>query len=127
MLRYLRTLAGPRLALDRVDDPARLLHDEAQRDHRDGAGHAGRSSPSIHPFAPARPGRRVPPLIGDLERWLAEITGYDAVSLQPNAGSQGEFAGLLAIRGYHRSRGDVERDVCLIPSSARTAPTRPAR
>src|SRR6218665_2812528 len=53
-----------------------------------------------------------------LEWWLAEVTGYDAVSLQPNAGSQGELAGLLAIRGYHRARGDQHRDICLIPSSA---------
>ena len=53
-----------------------------------------------------------------LERWLAAITGYDAVSLQPNAGSQGELAGLLAIRAFHRGRGDHRRDVCLIPSSA---------
>jgi glycine dehydrogenase (decarboxylating) alpha subunit (EC 1.4.4.2)/glycine dehydrogenase (decarboxylating) beta subunit (EC 1.4.4.2) len=57
-------------------------------------------------------------LIEQLESWLAEITGYDAVSLQPNAGSQGELAGLLAIRGYHHDRGDAQRDVCLIPSSA---------
>ncbi len=57
-------------------------------------------------------------MIGDLETWLAEVTGYDTVSLQPNAGSQGELAGLLAIRGYHRSNGDTERTVCLIPSSA---------
>ena len=54
----------------------------------------------------------------ELERWLAEITGFDAVSLQPNAGSQGEYAGLLAIRRYHRSRGEAHRKVCLIPSSA---------
>ena len=57
-------------------------------------------------------------LIGDLESWLAEITGLPAVSLQPNAGSQGEFAGLLAIRRYHDSRGDTGRNVCLIPVSA---------
>ena len=57
-------------------------------------------------------------LIGDLEGWLTAITGYDSVSLQPNAGSQGEYAGLLAIRRYHRDRGDDHRDTCLIPSSA---------
>ena len=57
-------------------------------------------------------------LIEQLETWLAEVTGYDAVSLQPNAGSQGELAGLLAIRGYHHRRGDAQRTVCLIPSSA---------
>ena len=59
----------------------------------------------IHPFAPAEQAPGYLELIGDLERWLAEITGYDAVSLQPNAGSQGELAGLLAIRAYHRAHG----------------------
>src|SRR5690242_14169927 len=72
----------------------------------------------IHPYAPAHQTEGYRELIAGLERWLAELTGYDAVSVQPNAGSQGELAGLLAIRGYHRSRGDVHRDVCLIPSSA---------
>ncbi len=57
-------------------------------------------------------------LFRDLERWLAEITGFAAVSLQPNAGSQGEYAGLLVIRAYHHSRGDAHRNVCLIPTSA---------
>jgi glycine dehydrogenase len=72
----------------------------------------------LHPFAPADQTGGYRQLIGDLERWLAEVTGYDAVNLQPNAGSQGELAGLLAIHAYHRSRGDDTRDVCLIPSSA---------
>ncbi|MGQ2913985.1 aminomethyl-transferring glycine dehydrogenase [Microbacterium aurantiacum] len=72
----------------------------------------------VHPFAPADDVRGYLALIDQLEGWLAEMTGYDAVSLQPNAGSQGELAGLLAIRGYHRSRGDEGRTVCLIPSSA---------
>jgi glycine dehydrogenase len=72
----------------------------------------------LHPFAPVDRAEGTLALIADLERWLAEITGYDAVSLQPNAGSQGELAGLLAIRGYHRANGDTARDVCLIPSSA---------
>ncbi|MGH3518766.1 MAG: aminomethyl-transferring glycine dehydrogenase subunit GcvPB, partial [Haloechinothrix sp.] len=72
----------------------------------------------LHPFAPVEDAPGMLKVIGDLERWLAEVTGYDAVSLQPNAGSQGEFAGLLAIRAYHRDRGEAERDVCLIPSSA---------
>jgi glycine dehydrogenase len=72
----------------------------------------------IHPFAPTSQARGYLRLIHDLERWLAEITGYDAVSLQPNAGSQGEFAGLLAIRAWHRDQGQAHRDVCLIPSSA---------
>jgi glycine dehydrogenase len=72
----------------------------------------------LHPFAPAEDASGLLSIVADLERWLAEITGYDAVSLQPNAGSQGEFAGLLAIRAYHRSRDEQARDVCLIPASA---------
>src|SRR5699024_11224397 len=59
-----------------------------------------------------------PTMITPLMTWLADLTGYETVSLQPNAGSQGEFAGLLAIRAYHASRGEGERDVCLVPSSA---------
>ncbi len=73
---------------------------------------------SIHPFAPVDQTVGYQRLIDQLEHWLAEITGYAAVSLQPNSGAQGELAGLLAIRAYHRSRGDHERDVCVIPSSA---------
>ncbi|WP_322411894.1 aminomethyl-transferring glycine dehydrogenase [Microbacterium invictum] len=72
----------------------------------------------VHPFAPADDVRGYAALIEQLESWLAELTGYDAVSLQPNAGSQGELAGLLAIRGWHRANGDEGRVVCLIPSSA---------
>jgi glycine dehydrogenase len=72
----------------------------------------------IHPFAPAEQTAGYRDLVTSLEGWLAEVTGYDAVSVQPNAGSQGELAGLLAIRAYHRSRGEEARDVCLIPSSA---------
>jgi glycine dehydrogenase len=73
---------------------------------------------SLHPFAPADQSIGSRKLISQLSKWLVEITGYDAVSLQPNAGSQGEFAGLLAIRNYHDSRSEQERDICLIPSSA---------
>ena len=73
---------------------------------------------SLHPFAPLDQAGGSVQIVRDLEAWLAEVTGYDAVSLQPNAGSQGELAGLLAIRGYHRSRDQAHRDVCLIPSSA---------
>jgi glycine dehydrogenase len=73
---------------------------------------------AIHPFAPDTDTVGYRELIGDLEGWLAEVTGYDSVSLQPNAGSQGELAGLLAIRGYHLANGDAQRTVCLIPSSA---------
>jgi glycine dehydrogenase len=73
---------------------------------------------SLHPFAPADQTVGSRKLIKQLSDWLVAITGYDAVSLQPNAGSQGEFAGLLAIRNYHDSRGDQGRNICLIPSSA---------
>src|SRR5699024_10466632 len=73
---------------------------------------------SIHPFAPDAQTEGWRELIAELEAWLAEITGYDRVCVQPNAGSQGELAGLLAIRGYHRSRGQDARTVCLVPASA---------
>lgn len=73
---------------------------------------------NLHPFAPEADVEGTLGLIEQLENWLAEMTGYDTVSLQPNAGSQGELAGLLAIRGYHRANGDLDRDLCLIPSSA---------
>jgi glycine dehydrogenase len=72
----------------------------------------------IHPYAPADQVRGYATMLGELETWLAEITGFPAVSLQPNAGSQGEYAGLLAIRRYHDARGERQRDVCLIPGSA---------
>ena len=72
----------------------------------------------LHPFAPAAQTEGYARLFADLERWLADITGFTAVSLQPNAGSQGEYAGLLVIRARHRHRGEAQRDVCLIPVSA---------
>jgi glycine dehydrogenase len=72
----------------------------------------------LHPFAPLDQARGYQELFRRLERWLAEITGFAAISLQPNAGSQGEYAGLLAIRAYHQSRGESQRRVCLIPASA---------
>ncbi len=72
----------------------------------------------MHPFAPADQAKGYARIFSDLERWLSEITGFAAVSLQPNAGSQGEYAGLLVIRAYHASRGDTHRNVCLIPDSA---------
>ena len=72
----------------------------------------------LHPFAPADQSRGIRDLVDELSRWLCDITGYDAVSLQPNAGSQGELSGLLAIRAYHDARGDTDRTVCLIPASA---------
>ncbi|HSP43779.1 MAG TPA: aminomethyl-transferring glycine dehydrogenase [Luteolibacter sp.] len=73
---------------------------------------------SLHPFVPADQSAGYREMLGELETWLAKVTGFAAVSLQPNAGSQGEYAGLLAIRGYHLSRGDAHRNVCLIPVSA---------
>ena len=73
---------------------------------------------NLHPFSPKEDIKGYLSLISELETWLCDVTGYDAVSLQPNAGSQGELAGLMAIRGYHLSRGDSQREVCLIPSSA---------
>ena len=73
---------------------------------------------AIHPFAPIEQTKGYQRIFADLEKWLAEITGFTAVSLQPNAGSQGEYAGLLAIRAYHHARGEPHRDVCLIPDSA---------
>ncbi|WP_291688779.1 aminomethyl-transferring glycine dehydrogenase, partial [Bradyrhizobium sp.] len=73
---------------------------------------------SLHPFAPAEQAGGYHALFARLEKWLCDITGYDAISLQPNSGAQGEYAGLLAIRGYHASRGEPQRKVCLIPSSA---------
>ncbi|MGO9876678.1 MAG: aminomethyl-transferring glycine dehydrogenase [Acidimicrobiia bacterium] len=117
MLRYLRRLADRDLALDRTMIPlgscTMKLNASAEMEPITWP-EWGR----IHPFAPNDQVGGYRELISDLERWLAEITGYDAVSLQPNAGSQGEYAGLLAIRRYHASRGEAERDVCLIPASA---------
>src|SRR5438874_13407123 len=72
----------------------------------------------LHPFAPVEQAAGYLEIFQQLEDWLAEITGFAAISLQPNAGSQGEFAGLLAIREYHSSRGQAHRDICLIPTSA---------
>jgi glycine dehydrogenase len=73
---------------------------------------------AIHPFAPAAQTKGYAKMLADLESWLATVTGFAATSLQPNAGAQGEYAGLLVIRAYHRARGDLHRDVCLIPTSA---------
>jgi glycine dehydrogenase len=73
---------------------------------------------ALHPFAPAEQAKGYHALFQRLEKWLCDITGYDAISLQPNSGAQGEYAGLLAIRGYHAARGEPHRRVCLIPSSA---------
>ncbi|MDH2426222.1 aminomethyl-transferring glycine dehydrogenase [Sphaerisporangium sp. TRM90804] len=117
LLRYLRKLQDKDIALDRSMIPlgscTMKLNATTEMEPITWPEFAG-----VHPYAPADQVEGYLELIGDLERWLAEVTGYDAVSLQPNAGSQGEFAGLLAIRAYHRANGDAGRDVCLIPSSA---------
>ena len=117
MLRYLRRLSDRDLALDRTMIPlgscTMKLNATSEMVPITWPEFA-----DVHPFAPNDQVEGYLELIHDLEARLATITGYDAVSLQPNAGSQGEYAGLLAIRGYHRSRGDVDRTVCLIPSSA---------
>jgi len=117
MLRYLRRLSDKDYALDRGMIPlgscTMKLNATAEMEPITWPEFA-----NIHPYAPASRTAGYESLVAQLEGWLAELTGYDAVSVQPNAGSQGELAGLLAIRGYHRSRGDDERDVCLIPSSA---------
>ncbi len=117
MLRYLRKLSDRDYALDRGMIPlgscTMKLNATTEMEPVSWPEFA-----NIHPFAPASRIGGYQLLVDQLEARLAEITGYDAVSVQPNAGSQGELAGLLAIRGYHRSRGESHRDVCLIPSSA---------
>ncbi|GIU93322.1 MAG: glycine dehydrogenase (decarboxylating) [Acidimicrobiia bacterium] len=117
MLRYLRRLADRDLALDRTMIPlgscTMKLNPTAAM-----IPITWRGFTDLHPFSPLDRAKGYRELIAELEGWLAEITGFDVVSLQPNAGSQGELAGLLAIRNYHRAKGRGERDVCLIPASA---------
>ncbi|MGW3363164.1 aminomethyl-transferring glycine dehydrogenase [Streptosporangium canum] len=117
MLRYLRRLQDKDIALDRSMIPlgscTMKLNATTEMEPITWPEFAG-----LHPYAPQEQAAGYLELIKELEGWLAEVTGYDAVSIQPNAGSQGEFAGLLAIRAYHKARGESGRDVCLIPSSA---------
>ncbi|GLY87211.1 aminomethyl-transferring glycine dehydrogenase [Actinoallomurus iriomotensis] len=117
MLRYLRRLQDKDIALDRSMIPlgscTMKLNATAEMEPITWPEFA-----QIHPFAPLEQARGYVELIGELESWLAEITGYAKVSVQPNAGSQGELAGLLAVHGYHAARGESHRNVCLIPSSA---------
>jgi len=117
MLRYLRSLADKDLALDRTMIPLGSCTMKLNA--------TSEMIPvtwpefcNIHPLAPAEQTEGFRELIDTLERMLVECTGYDAVSLQPNSGAQGEYAGLLAIRAYHRARGQGQRDICLIPESA---------
>jgi glycine dehydrogenase len=117
MLRYLRALSDRDLALDRGMIPlgscTMKLNATTEMEPISYPGFA-----NLHPFAPLEDAAGYVALIEELESWLAELTGYAKVSIQPNAGSQGELAGLLAIRAYHKSRGDHQRRICLIPSSA---------
>ncbi|MFE5340582.1 aminomethyl-transferring glycine dehydrogenase [Isoptericola sp. NPDC056578] len=117
MLRYLRSLSDKDLALDRTMIPlgscTMKLNATAEMEAISWPGFA-----DIHPYVPADQALGYAELVSTLEAQLAEITGYAGVSVQPNAGSQGEFAGLLAIKGYHRSRGEEHRDIVLIPASA---------
>ncbi len=117
LMRYLRKLADKDLALDRSMIPLGSCTMKLNA--------ASEMIPvtwaefgNLHPFAPAEQSQGYQQLTDELEAMLCAATGYDGISLQPNAGSQGEYAGLLAIRAYHRSRGDEQRDICLIPSSA---------
>ncbi|MEO8813625.1 MAG: aminomethyl-transferring glycine dehydrogenase, partial [Mycobacterium sp.] len=117
MMRYLRALSDKDIALDRSMIPlgscTMKLNAAAEMESISWPEFARQ-----HPFAPAADTRGLRRIIAQLTEWLAQITGYDAVSLQPNAGSQGEYAGLLAIHAYHAGRGESHRDLCLIPSSA---------
>ena len=117
MLRYIRKLSDKDIALDRSMIPlgscTMKLNATAEMLPVTWPEFA-----NMHPFAPANQTQGYQTLIEQLESMLSEITGYDGISLQPNAGSQGEYAGLLAIKSYHESRGDKHRDICLIPSSA---------
>jgi glycine dehydrogenase len=117
MLRYLKRLADFDYALDRGMIPlgscTMKLNSTTEME-----GVTWPEFSNLHPFSPKEDITGYLALINELETWLCDVTGYDAVSLQPNAGSQGELAGLMAIRGYHLSRGDSQREVCLIPSSA---------
>lgn len=117
LLRYLRSLADKDLALDRTMIPlgscTMKLNATAEM-----IPVTWPEFGNIHPLAPSAQTQGYKELIDSLEQMLVECTGYDAVSLQPNSGAQGEYAGLLAIRAYHRSRGEAHRDICLIPDSA---------
>jgi len=117
MMRWLRALQDKDIALDRAMIPlgscTMKLNAASEMRPVSWRGFGG-----LHPFAPRRQARGYGRMIDELEDWLERITGFDAVSMQPNAGSQGEYAGLLVIRAWHRSRGDDHRDICLIPSSA---------
>ena len=117
ILRYMRKLADRDLALDRAMIPLGSCTMKLNAT-TEMIPVTWPEFGALHPFAPTDQAKGYKELFENLQAWLCEITGYDAVSLQPNSGAQGEYAGLLAIRGYHRSRGEGHRNICLIPSSA---------
>ncbi|GAB1364474.1 hypothetical protein MASR1M32_37100 [Rhodobacter sp.] len=117
MMRYMRRLSDRDLALDRAMIPLGQLHDEAERRGRDDGDHLAGILDAA-PFVPVDQAAGYVEAINDLTAKLCEITGYDAFSMQPNSGAQGEYAGLLTILAYHKARGDHDRKVCLIPTSA---------
>ncbi len=117
MMRYLKQLADRDYALDRGMIPLGSCTMKLNA-ATEMAAVSWPEFSRVHPFAPEADVHGYLAMIEQLETWLAEVTGYDAVSLQPNAGSQGELAGLMAIRGFHRANGDLDRTICLIPSSA---------
>jgi glycine dehydrogenase len=117
LLRYMRKLADRDLALDRAMIPLGSCTMKLNAT-TEMIPLTWPAFGSLHPFAPKAQAAGYAALFRQLERWLIDITGYDAISLQPNSGAQGEYAGLLAIRGYHAARGEPQRTVCLIPSSA---------
>jgi glycine cleavage system P protein (glycine dehydrogenase) len=117
MLRYMRRLQAKDVALDRSMIPLGSCTMKLNAT-TEMIPVTWREFAMMHPFAPLEQAQGYQQLFEELEQMLAEITGFDTVSLQPNAGSQGEYAGLLAIRGYHRAHGQANRDVCLIPVSA---------
>ena len=117
LMRYLRRLADRDIALDRAMIPLGSCTMKLNA--------ASEMAPvswpefaNLHPFAPTHQAQGYLQMIAELEDMLCKATGYDAISLQPNAGSQGEYAGLLAIKAFHEANGDTHRDICLIPSSA---------
>ncbi|MBY0382456.1 MAG: aminomethyl-transferring glycine dehydrogenase [Xanthobacteraceae bacterium] len=117
LLRYMRKLADRDLALDRAMIPLGSCTMKLNAT-TEMIPVTWPEFGALHPFAPKEQAAGYHAMFAALEKWLAEITGYDRVSLQPNSGAQGEYAGLLAIRAYHHSRGDLQRTVCLIPASA---------
>ena len=117
MTRYMRRLADRDLALDRAMIPlgscTMKLNSAAEM-----MPVSWREFSLLHPMAPSDQTEGYHEMINDLNNKLCQITGYDAISMQPNSGAQGEYAGLLAIRSYHKARGEVKRNICLIPDSA---------